>query len=83
MADTPSVPEAAEQPEVEKPPVEVGTEQPKPDTEQPAPRMAPVSKPAGDGTKKVSALDAAARVLAETGQPMTCRAGPAPPHPRG
>jgi hypothetical protein len=56
------------------------TTEPEPTAEQTAPESEPPAKPkrqrklsAEPKEKKVSALDAAAKVLAEEGQPMTCK----------
>jgi hypothetical protein len=45
----------------------------KPDATQAAPKGAPKAKAKKDKPKKVSALDAAARVLEENGKPMNCK----------
>ena len=40
----------------------------------PKPGKADTGKPAAKGPKRLSGLDAAAKVLAETGEPMSCKA---------
>jgi hypothetical protein len=71
---TPKSKAPAEQADQVPPPAEVKADQ-APATAEPKARKARKAKSADAETraKKVSALDAAARVLGEAGQPMTCQ----------